>query len=268
MANVSRKELLKPEDAFLVAAAQSAKWLTAHRTPLVAGSIAVVAAILGTWGVVEYVRSRDRGASEMFETAMQVLDAEVLAAGATEQPAPEDADNPKFATEADKRKAVRDRFQKVVDEKGGSGVADLSLFFVADANQKLGDNALALKQFTQIADRLSPTDSLFFLAVERAAYLQEAAGDKDAALKSLGRLANTEGGFYRDYATFHQARLYLAKGDVDRARNLFEHIEKTFPESSVAEKARDRLAELGPAKPADTGAAATPAAKPEADQAP
>ena len=250
MAKLTRKELLKKDDAFLAAAAEGAKWLTAHRMQVIAGAVAAVAVVVGTWGVVEYIRARDSAASVLFDRGMKILDAEVLAEGATEQPTPEDADNPKFVNETDKQKALRDTFQKVVDEKGGSGVASLALFFVADADQKIGDKEKAEKEFQALADRLSPTDSLYFLAVERAAYLQESRGDTDGALRSFGRLVNAENGFYRDHATFQQARLYLVKGDESRARNLLQHIEKEFPDSSVAEKARDRLAELGPG-PAD-----------------
>jgi tetratricopeptide (TPR) repeat protein len=244
---VTRKELLKKDDAFLAAAAEGVKWLTSHRIQVIAASVAVVAVIVGTWGVVEYIRVRDRAASELFDRGLKVLDAEILPEGSTDAATPDDPESPKFAKEADKLKALRDTFAKVVEEKGGSGVANLALFFVADADQKLGDKEKAETEFKDLAERLSPADSLYFLAVERAAYLQEARGDADSALKSFGRLVNTDGGFYRDQATFHQARLYLAKGDKEKARNLLERIEKDFPESSVAEKARDRLQEIGPA---------------------
>ena len=248
---LTRKELLKKDDAFLAAAGESAKWLTEHRTQVIAGSVAVVAVLLGIWGLVEYQGKRDHDASALFNRGLQLLDAAVLPPDSKDAPKPDDADAPTFANDTDKLKAVRDQFQKVVDQAGSSGVATLALFVVADTNQKLGDKEAAERQFVALADRLAPKDSLHFLASERAAYLQEARGDTDGALKSLGRVANVQGGFYRDYATFHQARLYAAKGETERARNLFERIEKEFPESSVLDKARDRLNELPSAPRAD-----------------
>jgi tetratricopeptide (TPR) repeat protein len=106
----------------------------------------------------------------------------------------------------------------------------------------------AEKGFGELADNLSSSDSLQFLAVERAAYLQEARGDIDAALRTWSKVVNVDGGFYKDYALFHQARLYLHLNDQSRARKLLERIEEKYPTSPVIEKVHERLALLGPAQ--------------------
>ncbi|MEE8410402.1 MAG: tetratricopeptide repeat protein [Myxococcota bacterium] len=255
MAKLSRKQLLKKDDAFLSAASQSAKWLGSHRMQVIAGSIATVAAILAIWGAVEYTRARDIKASALFEQGLELLEADVLLQGSNRLPedsadtAEPTADPPTFADDNAKWTAARDQFQRVVDEGGGSGVVTLARFLLADLYEKLEDVEAAEREFGVLVDELGSGDTLSFLAVERAAYLHESRGDPDGALRLLSKLVNVEQGFYNDHATYHQARIYLAKGETDRARNLLERIQKDFPESSVLARVRNRLAEL-PAKPA------------------
>lgn len=263
MAKLKRKELLKKDDAFLSAASQSARWMGAHRWQVVGGSVAAVAAILVAWAAVEYVRERDAAASELYERGITILDAEVLARDSEEAPNP-DGDPPTFPDENAKWQAARDQMKKVVDEAGGSGVATLARFLVADLEEKLGNTAEAEKGFTELAESLSPTDTLAYLATERAAYHKEASGDMDGALRLLNRLVNVEQGFYNDHATYHLARLYTTKGDTGRARNLLERIEEEFPDSGILDKVRERLADLPPKpeggaeSPEEAGAAESP----------
>ncbi|MBI3179795.1 MAG: tetratricopeptide repeat protein [Deltaproteobacteria bacterium] len=246
MTKITRKELLKKDDAFLAAAKGGARWIGTHRGQVVLAVIAAAAVILSTWGVVQYIAERDSEASWLFAKALATLEGTVGEASPAlddDRPA-----RPHFASDQEKWAAARAQFQEVIDRAGTSGVSKLALFYAADLDEKLGKQEEAMQAFLRLVGELSPRDSLLFLAVERAALLQEAKGDVDAALNTLARLSNVEGSFYRDMATYHQARLYLAKGEVERARNLFTHIEKEFPNSSVIEKVREQLAALGEAK--------------------
>ena len=93
---------------------------------------------------------------------------------------------------------------------------------------------------------MSPDNAVFFLAVERLAYLHEAEGDLTGAIRSWSRLAGNENRFYADYATFHQARLWTQKGDVEKARSLYLSFSQRFKESPLRDRVRDRLATLPP----------------------
>jgi tetratricopeptide (TPR) repeat protein len=244
---LSRKDLLRTDDAFLSAASQGARWMSQNRVQVIAGGVLVAAAILGTWGTVEYVRARDYDASLLFKRGIDLLDGEVLGVASEAEPDPE-ASEPTFGTDQEKWTAARDQFARVTEEAGGSGVASLAGFLAADLDEKLGDLEAAEERFLSLAGDLGTSDSLYFLAVERAAYLQEARGDVDGALRTLGKLVNVESGFYSDFASFHQARLYLGKGENSRARNIFQRIEEDFPASPILEEVRERLDRLGPAE--------------------
>jgi tetratricopeptide (TPR) repeat protein len=203
--------------------------------------------ILGTWGTVEYVRSRDYEASLLFKRGIDLLDGEVLGVASEAEPDPE-ASEPTFGTDQEKWTAARDQFVRVTEEAGGSGVASLAGFLAADLDEKLGDLEAAEERFLSLAGDLGTSDSLYFLAVERAAYLQEARGNVDGALRTLSKLVNVESGFYSDSASFHQARLYLGKGENSRARNILQRIEEDFPASPILDEVRERLDSLGPAE--------------------
>jgi len=239
----SRKELLKKDDAFINAANQGAQWVSSNRLQVIVGVVLVVGVILGTWGAVEYFRVRDERASVLYKRALVLMDGEILAEGSEDVPNP-DGIEPTFATEKEKWEATRAQLEKVIAEAKGSGVAKLAAFLAADLSEKLDETVKAEEQFLALVKDLSNNDSLFFLAVERAAYLQEARGDAEGALRTLGKLVNVDGGFYADIASFHQARLYMAKGESTRAKNLLERVEEKYPSSSVMDEVKARLAIL------------------------
>lgn len=254
MEKVTRKQLLKQDDAFLSAAGEGAKWLSDHRKAVIAGVIALVVVIGGATAYIEYTGRKDAVASDLLTVGQRIMEAKVVPA--TE--ADPKADPPTFASDEDKWKAARSCFDRIVDQAGGSGVANLARLYRADLTARLGDAESAKKQLQALCDRLSPDDAVLFLAVERLAYMQEAAGDLAGAIATWGRLAGQETRFYADYGVFHQARLWAAKGDVEKARGLFVSFSQRFKESSLRDRVRDRLALLPPAPPKDAAAAVPP----------
>lgn len=252
----SRKELLKQEDVFINAASSGIDWVTTHRNQVIAAVVGVFVLIAGVIGAAELMQSRESSASERFMKAMQLLEAEVIPEGGEKKADPA-ANPPTFASEKERNEAARAAFQAVVDGGGPAGVVELARFMGADLAEKLGDKEGAEKAFTALAGSVERGDALYVLSSERAAYLMENRGDTQGAMTVYERLRSD--GFYADYATYHQARIHLAKGEVDKARELFERIKESFPESSVQSEVRQYLAELGP-KP---GAAAQPG-QPEA----
>lgn len=238
----TRKELLKEEDAFLNAANRSVAWAKQNSTAVIAGVIAVVVLLTAIWGGAEFLRQRDLEASGELERAYALIDAEVIPED-SDTPADPSADPPTFPSDEAKRDAVIAQLQATIDEAGSSGVADMARFYLGDTLQKAEKYDDARAQFERLVRDLSRRDPLFFLAVERAAYLQERAGEPDAALQTLGKLAGSES-FYGDYASYHQARIYLAKGDEATARKLLETLEKK-EDSLVKDEAKEQLDRIG-----------------------
>ena len=244
---VSRKELLKQEDAFLEAANQGAEWYKENRSLVTAGAVAVLLGILGTWGGLTYVEDRDRGASALLKSAFDIYDAAVIEETDTLKADPA-ATPATFATENDKWRAASEAFAGV-EASGSGGLQAVARFYQADLKDRLGDKKGALVGFTQLVNNTSDQDAFYFLAVERLAYLQEYQGKVPDAISTYRKLEATTA-FYSDYAAYQRARLHLIEGDKEKARSLLEKVETDFPTSSMLEGVRDQLLTLGRSKPA------------------
>lgn len=239
---ISRKELLRQDDAFIQAANQSAEWLKENQTTITAVTVAVVIGILATWGGIVYSSEQNRAASARLIEAFAVYDAVVVdeSSGDTADPA---AIPPTFSGDEAKWTAAREAFGALADTVGG-GLNEVVRFYEADLNQRLGAHDEAITGFGALAEELSATDSLYFLAVERLGYLQETQGKTAEAIATYQRLESKDG-FYADYAGFHQARLHLAGGNEGEARRLLERIEADFPKSSILPDVKNRLDQIG-----------------------
>ena len=250
---VSRKELLKQEDAFLEAANQGAEWFKENRALVNGAAVAVVLGILGTWGGLTYFEDRDRSGSEKLKSAFEIYDAQVVeeASSLTANPS---GTPPTYSTTNDKWRAAKDAFEGL-EATGSQGLKTVARFYQADLREKLGDRKGALVAFQALVGNTSAEDAFYFLAVERLAYLQEYQGKVPDAIATYQKLESRTA-FYADYATYHRARLHMSQGEDEAARTLLEGLEADFPTSSILEGARERLSSLGvsgvPADPTAT----------------
>ena len=108
---ISRKELLKKDDAFIAAAGQSAKWAQGNKTTIIASSVAVVVLILSVWGTFEYLNARDVDASKAFQEAMILMGAEVLSDSDSDASAT--SDEPTFTSDKEKWEEALKAFENV-----------------------------------------------------------------------------------------------------------------------------------------------------------
>lgn len=242
----TRKELLKTDDAFIAAASRGAEWLRANRKGVIAGSVAFVVVVGSAWAALEYQRNRNRQAALQYNEALALLQAPIEGEPTASPGQDADADLPTFASAEEKHETARDAFRDVLADYEGTGAARLAKFYVADLNARLGERKAAAAVLTELVETLSADDHLYFLAVERLAYLREAAGELDAAAAAWKRL---EQGFYADRSLYQQARLALAQGQRERAAELLDTLQKDHPDSAIQDKADRLLAQTSDAQP-------------------
>jgi tetratricopeptide (TPR) repeat protein len=236
---ISRKVLVKSDDAFLSSAHRAAVMYTSHRKwiGIVAGLVLLLG--VGAFGARAYLDQHRAESSALFAEGLDILDKPV----STEVPA-EGAEKP-FASDAEKWKAAKAKFEAAVDRAGSAKVGVLARFYVADLAEKQGDKKVAEEQFQKIVERLDADSSVFFVAVERLAFLQEARGDKISAAKTYARLVQAKKSFYRDRAALSEARLYQETGDTEKARQVLQAAVKDLPSSPLQDPLRQRLTLLG-----------------------
>ena len=251
MAKQSRKDLLKREDAFIVAAEHSALWIDKHRKPLIAIGVAILLLGAGISAALHYLHQRDSEAAALFAEGWRIVDTGTVETKKADDKDKKIADKdaldapPSFPSEKDKWLAARQPFADVVERAGYRGLGVMAAFMLGDLSEKLEDNVKAEATFVALHDHLEKTDPLYFLAAERAAYAREAHGDYDGAIAMLRDVRADDKYFYADHALFQEARLHLAKNQGDEARALLERIEKSFPSSSLSDEVQEKLAALG-----------------------
>jgi len=236
----SRKELLKEEDAFIEAANQSIEWVDKHKNLVIVITIGLASAVALGWGGMEVMALEKNDSSSALEEALEVLNAEVAI---DESEAAPDAEPPVFATDEARLRAARVALDGVV--ASGSSVAGLARFYAADTIVKLGDQQGALKALTALVDSVDSSSSLYFLAAERLALLQESMGKEDEAIATLEKIRAGKTAFYRDAATYEIARIHTIKGRTDKARELLTLAKQDYPTSTMGSAVDSLLKELG-----------------------
>jgi tetratricopeptide (TPR) repeat protein len=235
-AELSRKDMKEP-DQFQVAAGEAASWLTGHRrlSVLVGGGAAVILVVAL---VVSGLRERSAAA------AGGALSAVYRAAGGELTPVPlPGAAGPFFATDAERQKAVLDASARALAAGSGRPAALASLA-KGDAHLKLGEWDAAAAAYQAYLAAAPRDDSFRFGALEGLALVEEAKGNADAALAAYARLA-TEVPAQADRADLSKARLLIAAGKKDEARQLLGGFAEAHKNSALASEASERLARLG-----------------------
>ena len=236
----TRKELLKEEDAFIDAANQSIAWVDKNKNLVIALTIGLATVIALGWGGMEVMALEKSESSSELEAAMKILNAEVAIDESTAAP---DAEPPVFASDEARLKAARVALEGVV--ASGSSVADIARFYAVDTQLKLGDKDAAAAGLGDLIGSLNAGSSLYFLAIERLALLQESMGKSEDAIKTYEKITENRSAFYRDAATYELARIHHAQGRTDKARDLLAAAKREFPTSTLGSSFDSLLKELG-----------------------
>jgi tetratricopeptide (TPR) repeat protein len=239
--NIDRKQLKNP-DQFVSFWTHVAAFLGAHRAKAIGGVVGALALGFGIWGVSTLLTKKAAATSHDFARIEKVATAELLPATG-EAPKTDDG-LPHFKTEQPRLEAAVKEVDTFLAAHGSSSLKDEALLLKAKYLMALGKAPEALA----IYQGLGALDSrLRFLAQEGLGYALEASGQVDAALAAFSALAEdaqNAGGFYRDRALFHKARLLEKKGSGKDAEKLLHEILDKTPTTTLREEINDRLAAL------------------------
>jgi predicted negative regulator of RcsB-dependent stress response len=144
---------------------------------------------------------------------------------------------PIFEDRAALRKAALERFQAAEALRAGSGTSAYAQLGAASVLYDEGKFDEAATQFESVANsELAKSDpELRGRALDGLALTQESKGDKEAALKTYGRLDNTDTPGFEELALYQQARLQRDLGQLDAAKeNIKKLNEKLGPSEPLA----------------------------------
>ena len=225
-------------DAFLDAASESIEWAEDHRSGVIGGIIAVAVAVALGFGYTQYEVSANQDASVALAKALELREAPIVDAGEAQ---PTSEDDPSFESEEARNAALIEALEETA--KSAGGLTDIANLYLAGALWDAGQEDRAFDLTKQQTGSLKPSDPIGFLAHQRLAAWQEDRGDLDGAVATLKGLRAAKG-FYVPHAMFDIARVEMARGNKDEAKNLFEALEREHEDFSLNAQVKARLAEL------------------------
>ena len=234
---------LKAPDHFVSFWGQVGAKAGAHRREILIAVGALVALAVIVTSVRNLLGSRSEKVSQDFARVHRVAVAPLWPEGKPAPGGPSDDGVPHFKTEAERAGAALKEADDFLAAHGGSALRDEALLYK-------GRLLLALKRapeaVTLYSDLVGKVDErLRFLAQEGLAYAEEAAAQPDQAIATLTGLAEQakgNGGFFRDRALFHKARLLEGKGAAKDAEKIYRDILAEAPTSALKEEINNRLA--------------------------
>jgi TolA-binding protein len=221
--------------ATIHAAEATAHWSAEHKNKLIVvfGVVLLaVAAALGSW---YYIGELDQKASADLGQAVRTLDTPVRPAGT-----PAQADNPSFASSAERATEAHKEFQAIVDHYPHTRASQFARYFLGLTAESLGDHAAAERELKYIS----------------SAYNRDLAALAKFALASVDRNTNRNKdaiGLYKNLidkptrtvgkvtSQMELAATYEASGQPLEAKRVYQEIQKENPASQAAQVASTKL---------------------------
>lgn len=129
-----------------------------------------------------------------------------------------------FKTTGERADAALGSFNSVVEQHSGTGAALLAKLGQGGAylEKKEFDKAIASYGEVLSSPLAAADPDVKGRAIEGTGFAKEGKGDLDGALASFKELAAVDVKGYKELATYHEARVLLAKGDKAKAKEVLE----------------------------------------------
>jgi tetratricopeptide (TPR) repeat protein len=252
--SISRKELRQPDEfvSFWTHAAERAtRFANERRRALLMGSSMLVTVVIGSLIFSAIAERHAKTASEALARIERLATGELRPEGTPTTnpdgtPLPDDGTT-HFKTEKERALAALKELDAFITGSGNplrtEGRLERGPLLLA-----LGRAPEAITAYEEILNG-KPDDRLRFLAREGLGYAQEAKGDLPAAVATFAKLDEDaavfkEGGFYKDRATYHKARIAELRGNADDAKKLYREVLDKNPTTSLRDEITNRLAVL------------------------
>jgi tetratricopeptide (TPR) repeat protein len=236
------KEELKQPDQFVGLATRAssvvAEFANAHTRALVIGITTLATVIVGSIVLAQVSEGRAARASAALDHAQRVAGAELT----TPNSPPKEDGIPHFAT-------VRERNEAALKEIDAYFTGS-SVPLYLEALLVRGGLLLDLDRTDEAASVYEKVlkekidDRIKFLAREGLGYAYEHKGKLADAQAVFAKLTEDSGGFYKDRALYHEARLAELRGNASDATRIYHEVLDKHPTTSLREEITNRLAVL------------------------
>lgn len=217
------------QDSLARAGSGATKWL---RTNFRAVAAVLVLGVVGTAGTMYYLDHREQKAGKTTDTiAKAMLTEQAPVIPEDKRPDEQKALDPMpvFASTEAKADAVLAAYTKVVDEHPGTGPGILGKLGQAGAylDKNMPDQAFSAYEDVLRSELAKADVDVRARATEGKGFALEAKKDFDGAMNVFQQLEGIDK-VYADLGKYHQARMFLAKGEKDKGKEILVALNKAL----------------------------------------
>jgi len=221
---ISRKELLKEEDEFLLFSQRLMRGAIQHRAYIAWAAAVFFAAFIVIAG---YQLITNRAENNAF--------AQLQAATATYQTQVE-SQGPEKALES-----VTPEFERILKKYSGRTAGKMARILFAEFAYRGGKPDMAIELYRKALGDVAARPVLEGQVLSGLGYAYEATNNYEEAVGFFEKVATGEGYILRDEALFQMGRLYALLGQPDRSLAAFKRIAEEYPESIYAAIAKEKV---------------------------
>ncbi|MCI0655859.1 MAG: tetratricopeptide repeat protein [Acidobacteria bacterium] len=231
---ITRKEMKR--DDFVSAMGRLSLWMEEHVKEALFLGGAVLAVVIGSIFLVQYLNQREAKASVLLGRGLEMLHAPVQGDGSAPTPG-----GLSYASEQEKLQAVIAQMDSLRQSYPRSRSGRLALYYKGLALDALGRSEEAIKTLSEFLEA-SPDNYAAPMAQAAMARMLQSAGQSQKALEILERLSKqTTGAYPPQAALMEMGRCLEGMGKKDEARKVYERLTKEFPNSDYSREAQERL---------------------------
>lgn len=243
------------QDQLARAASGTGRWFQTHFKKIVGVAAVGIAATVGALYYLDYDKAAIGRVSDDLARGYDADQGAVMKEDKRTDQQKEADPTPVFTSSTARADAQLDAFGKVVAARPGSGLALLATLGQAGAYLDKGEADKALAACDEILkSELAKADvDVKARALELKGFALESKKDFDGAMAVFKELEGADKAF-EDLGRYHQARMNLAKGEKDKAKEIFSALVKKLElptlegpqQSALKAQADEYLRELDP----------------------
>jgi hypothetical protein len=257
---LSRKQL-KEKDQVLTGLEKAWHLLEKHAPRVLAVLIGGVL-VTGVWALYGHCSYKSQAAaSRQFNKALKAYNTPVIPESADETTSKKKSSKlpDSFPSTALRAKAAKKRFKRLVSEYGDGKLGAVALFYLANCHFQLEEYKKAIPKYEKFlaggsssgcGGSADTSPALKVVAMENLAYAYEYTQNLEKALKYFAKLEKAASGLKKEWALYHQARIWEKRNDPSKAIAMYRQVKVadphavTSPLRAMAER-RARYLETG-----------------------
>lgn len=236
---LTRKDIKK--DEFAEAVGSGFDYLRHHLKTILVAVVGVAVVGIGGAAVYSWLQHQRAESGALLARALKVYQAPIQ----QEDPKPDDAQSPSFASEGDRQTRAEELFAELAEDYGGTSAGQVAAVYLGRIAYERGDRDAARERWRRFVEE--SRDNLLAMEVWLNLFsLERERGNSEELIQEIGgMLGAPDAPLPDDVLLFELGLAYEKAGRAAEARDTFERLAEEFPESTYAAEAGQRAGITG-----------------------